>query len=159
MTKEITKAYILQELGEKLGLREFEAEAFRFSEEVVPVYNIEPHLGRWEVGIAQKSITAGPQGYLFFTVPQNEKWYVRGYNIIFMAAGAYKVTGVYIDRRIPTVSYIYLDMVEGQTVSYAKNLPVPAELNPGMRLYVYVDDYTSTADLQLSIDVLKETIR
>ena len=159
MTKEITKANILQEMQDKFKLRELVPETFRFSEEVVPVYSIEQHIQRWEVAVDTASVTAGPLGYLMFYVPEDQNWIIRGYNVIFMAAGAYTVTGVYVNRMVPTGDVVYLDMTAGQTVSYAVNLPVPIKLTPGQRIYVYVDGYTSTADLRLYLDVMKENIR
>jgi len=160
MTKEITKANILQEIEDKFKLRELEAERFAFSELVIPIYDVGNHLIRPRTEYVEKSITSAT-AFLFFTVPQNERWYLRGYNVVFLAAGAYTVTGLYVNRvnRSPSDAYIYLDMVEGQTVSYAKNLPTPVRLNPGDKLSLLIDSYTSTASLRLHIDFTVEEIR
>ena len=160
MTKEITKARILQEIEDKFALREFAPAAFLFDETVVPVYNIEQHLKHWEARYVEVSITSATF-FEFFTVPPTERWLLRGYNVIFMAAGAYKVTGLYIRRQSgdPAGSTIYLDMKEGQTVSYSINLPTPVALEPEDRLAVLIDNYTSTAALRLYIDIQKEEIR
>ena len=157
MTKEITRARILQEIQDKFKLREWEAERFLFSETVIPVYDIEQHVENWHMRYEELSITSAPVAYAFFTVPEDEKWHLRGYNIIFMAEGAYTVTGLYIWRA--GAQFVYLDMLKGQTVSYAVNLPVLAVLNPGDRLSIYVDAYTSTAGLRLYIDYRKEDVR
>ena len=157
MTKEITKAFILQQLEDKFGLRELEPEKFRFGESVVPTYDIGSHVREWDVLYTTKSVTSATF-FTFFEVPQTERWYLRGYNVVFMATGAYKVSGIYLDRGGNTF-IIYLDLKEGQTVSYAVNLPTVAVLNPGNALRILIDDYTSTADLRLYIDVQKETIR
>jgi len=158
MTKEITKAFILQQMQDKFGLRELEPETFRFSEMVIPTYNIEKHLRLNETLFKDVSITSAA-GFTFYTVPSTEKWSLNGYNVVFMASGAYKVTGLYIDRKLSLATSLYLDMTEGQTISYAVNLPKPCELEPGDKIRILVDDYTSTAYLRLYADVLKEEIR
>ena len=159
MTKEITKAYILQQMQDKFKLRDLEPSTFSFLETVIPTYDIEQHLKAWKVKQTDVSITAAPVGYLFYIVPDNEKWVIRGYNVVFMAAGAYTVTGLYIQRGKYAANTIYVDMVQGQTVSYAINPPEPITLEPGDRIYIYIDSYTSTADLRLYIDCQVETVR
>jgi len=157
MTKEITKAIILQQIQDKLKLRELEPGRFTFSEEVIPTYNIEPHIQEQISEIQTVSVTSGPTAYEFFEVPDDERWVLNRYNIVFMAAGAYKVTGMYILRG--SGNAIYLDMIEGQTVSYAVELHNPSVLDAGHKLFVYVDDYTSTANLRVYIDYEREVIR
>ena len=158
MTKEITKARIIQEIADKFQLRELEPEKFSFLESVRPTYDIGQHLTKWVTKYIELPITSGPAGYSFFTIPPNERWTVRGYNVVFMAAGAYTVTGVYV-RRATADDIIYLDMKEGQTVSYAVNLPVPVVVNPNEYIKIYVDAYISTASLRLYIDYKIEEIR
>ena len=159
MTKEITKARILQEIQDKLKLREFEPEVFSFGERVVPVYEIKQHLLTWETIYKQVSITSATI-FMFFTVPDDEKWTLTNYNVIFMAAGAYKVSGLYVSRKTGiNADNCYLDLKEGQTVSYVVNLPQPVMLNAGDQLTILIDDYTSTAALRVYINVTKEKIR
>ena len=158
MTKEITKANILQEIQDKFKLRELMPEKFSFSEMVIPVYDIESHLGKWDTETKTVSITS-IAGFTFFTVPANERWFLRAYQLVFGATGAIKATGVLIINRAGAGDYIYLDMVKGQEVSYVINLPNPVLLNPGNRLQIYIDTYVSTQNLSLIIDVLKEEIR
>ena len=158
MSKEITKAYILQQIQDKFALRELDPETFRFSEMVVPIYDIEEHLKSCNSFSADISITSGPAGFVFFTVPPTERWVLHAYNIVFMAAGAYTVTGLYI-RRAGASEFLYLDMTLGQTVSYSVVLPQPIVLEPQDQLWVYIDSYTSTADLRTLIRASKETIR
>ena len=161
MSKEITKAYILQQLQDKFGLREFEPAKFLFDETVIPVYDIAPHTLYHTARYNIVSVTAGPAGYLVKSVPDTERWTLRGYNVIFMAAGAYKVTGIYITRKLQVIAnaFVYLDMTLGQTVSYAVNLPTPVVLEPGDEISVYIDDYTSTANLRVYIDYTVEELR
>jgi hypothetical protein len=161
MTKEITKTIILQELEDKLKLREWESERFLFSEMVVPTYAIKEHLQYPTADYKQVSIVSGPDAYLFFTVPQNERWFLSTYNIVFMAAGAYTVTGLYINRKKQKTpgSFIYLDMTLGQSVSYMVDLPKPVRLDPGDAIWVYVDSYTISAALRLYIAYTSEEIR
>jgi len=161
MTKEITKAIILQEMQDKLKLRDFDPANFLFDETVVPIYDISKHLRFTTATYETETISSGPTAYLFFTVPDNERWFLNGYNVIFVASGAYTVTGIYLVRQKQQkpASGIYLDMTLGQTVSYAINLPKMITLDPGDKLYVYVDSYTSTADLRLYIDYEMEEIR
>ena len=159
MTKEITKAFILQQIQDKFKLRELAPEIFRFSEEVVPTYDIEQHLMTWEVMSETESITSATS-FGFFTVPQNEQWLLRSYMVIYGMAGAIKGTGLYIAYR-PTVAadMIYLDMKKSQEVSYLINLSVPVILHPGNMLRYMIDTYVSTQDLTIAIDVQKEEIR
>ena len=159
MTKEITKAFILQQMQDKMKLRELEPEIFSFSEMVIPVYNIEQHLQLWRMTFTEKSVTT-TGGLIFFTVPHNERWYLRAYDVVFMGAGAYTVAGVYATRvNSSPYSSVYLDMTAGQTVSYHHDLPNLLPLEPGDCLYINVDGYTSTQDLRLYIDFMREEIR
>ena len=159
MTKEITKAIILQEIRDKFKLREFDPAAFLFDETVVPVYEIKNHLIHGYSDYTTVSIGSAAS-FVFFTVPSDEVWHLLGYNVIFMAAGAYTVAGLYISRNDRTIgAFVYLDLTAAQTVSYAINLPKEVRLTPGDRLLINVDGYTSTADLRLHIDILKEEIR
>ena len=159
MTKEITKAFILQQLEDKLGLRELEPEKFCFSEEVVPIYNIEPHLGHWTLKKATVSVT-GTGLVFFFKVPANERWTLRAYQTIFMT-GAFTTAGVYIDTRFggSSADFMYLDLAAAQNVSYLVNLPVPVVLESGARIFHNIDGYTTTGDLMLTADLLVEEIR
>ena len=158
MTKEITKAIILQQIQDKLKLRELTPERFAFSELVVPTYNIEPHLGEWEVIENTVSITSAAS-FTFFTVPQDEQWLLRSYVVVFGMTGAHKGTGLLINKRPATGGYIYLDLIKGQEVSYLTNLPVCVKLHPLSELKYLIDTYASTQDLLIMIDVLKEKIR
>ena len=159
MTKEITKAYILQQIEDRFGLRELIPEKFSFSEMVQPVYNIDSHLTSWSNLMKEISITSAA-GFQFFAVPDAERWFLGNYNVVFMGAGAIKVTGAYITRRESGfVTPVYLDMTLNQTVSYAVNLPAPIMLEPGDRIYILCDDYTSTQNLRLYVMVRRETLR
>ena len=158
MTKEITKARILQELQDKFGLREYEAENFLFSETVTPTYDIAPHLAKWEIEISLVSITSA-SSFLFFTVPETERWTLRGYLVLYGMTGAHKGSGLFVQFRPGVNEYIYLDLLKAQEVSYIVNLPTPVVLEPGNRLYYMIDSYTSTQNLSINIDVLKEELR
>ena len=155
MTKEITKARILQELENKFKLREFEKDSFLFSETVVPIYNIDPHLVRYRGDSNTVSITSAA-AFEFFKVPEDEIWTLRGYNVIFMT-GTYTIAGVYHKR--PTTAYHYLDLTAAQNVSYAVNLSAPAILDSGDSIWINVDGYTITGNLMMRIDYKEEKIR
>ena len=158
MTKEITRANILQEIQDKFKLREWEAERFLFSETVIPMYDIEPHLLSWEVTATNKTVS-GTGGVLYHTIPDNEKWALNGYDVIFVS-GSYTVAGVYITRKKTGVSnFHYLDLAAAQSISYTKNLNFPIALAPGDKIYINIDGYTSTGSLQLRTDIAKETLR
>ena len=159
MTKEITKAFILQQIEDKFKLRELTPEKFAFSEMVIPTYNIEPHLSVWEAKNSLVSITSAPTTYLFFTVPGNERWTLRGYYLVFYSEGAYKVSGVNVAYRPGAGDNIFLDLKKEQMTSYIVNLPVPVVLDSGNTLSAYVDTYVSTANLKLVIDVKVEELR
>ena len=159
MTKEITKAIILQEIQDKFKLRDFDPAKFLFDETVVPVYDVKHHFENTIMAWEEVSITSA-DSYTFFTVPQTERWHLERYNVIFMGvAGQIKVTGVFVQEPVGASEYIYFDMEEAQTVSYADNLPYPVTLEPGERLRILVDDYTSTQNLRLYIRYLREVIR
>ena len=157
MTKEITKAYILQQMQDKFGLRELIPEVFSFHETVIPTYNVEQHLLTHISKYAEAQVTA--TGALpFFQVPENERWHFDRYDVIFMAAGAYTVAGVFVKRKA-FVDTVYLDLTAAQTVSYHINLPVAQVMDPGDRLKINIDGYTSLANLRLYLDYTKEEIR
>ena len=158
MTKEITKAIILQQIQDKFGMREFAPAAFLFDETVVPVYNVERHLEEMWTKYITRSITS-TGGELFLTVPGTERWHLKRYDVVFMGAGGYTVAGLYVERvnRSPADAYIYIDLEAAQSVSYHKDVDVI--LNPGDAVKISIDGYTSTQDLRLYIDYLREEIR
>ena len=158
MTKEITKAFILQEIQDKFKLRELEPERFRFLEAVRPVYNIEQHLKHREILTTTVSITA-TGGKIICSIPSNERWTLSRYTVVFLVAGAYKVAGVYLVRRNDSSVFCYLDLKKNQTESYAVDLPKDVILEDGDYLMVNIDDYISTANLRIYFDVVKEEIR
>ena len=158
MTKEITKAHILQELGDKFKLREFAPANFLFDETVVPTYEIGGHLQTRTVESNTVSVTAGPMAYAFLHAPSTERWFLHRYNVIFIT-GVYTVAGVMIYRKSAVARYIYVDLEAAQSVSYAVDLKKDVVLDSNDYLYIYVDGYTSTGNLQLRADVTKEIIR
>ena len=156
MTKEITKARIIQEIQDKFKLREMIPEVFAFSETVVPIYDIEQHLTIWETKQSTVSITSA-SAFVFFVVPQNEKWRLRRYNFVFYNEGAYKVSGLYILRGAS--DFLYMDLEKGQTTSYIVQLSQDVILYPGNQVKVLIDTYVSTANLAVKMDVQVEEIR
>ena len=156
MTKEITKARIIQEIQDKFALRELEPEVFSFSERVIPTYNVEQHLLAWTSKYETVQMTSAA-AFEFFEVPENEKWKLRRYDVVFLAAGAYKVTGLYVTRKGST--HVYLDLKKAQTESYHIDLVEPVDLQPGDKIHVLIDDYTSTAGLRVYIDYQIEVVR
>ena len=157
MTKEITKANILQEIYDRFKMRELVPAKFAFDETVVPIYNIAPHLSEWHVETNTVSITSAA-GYTYFTVPANEEWTLRGYYILFLSSGTHTVSGLFISRR-PELESLYLDLEAGHAVSYIVNLPQHVILPPRSMVGLLIDSYTSTYDLTLKLDVKKEIIR
>ena len=157
MTKEITKARVLQEMQDKLLLREFIPEKFLFSETVTPVYNIEQHLEQWWQNYIEASVTGIGIKY-FYAVPEDERWHLKRYDVVFMS-GAFTIAGVYIRRRNrdPSDAYMYLDLTAAQNTSYHHETDVV--LTAGDTLNINVDGYTSTGDLRLYIDYKMEKIR
>ena len=156
MTKEITKAYILQQLQDKFKLRELTPEVFSFLETVVPTYDIGPHLTRAYIVYHTVSITS-MGSKTFFTVPSNEKWHLHGYNVIFMT-GVFTVAGVLV-YQTSAADWFYTDLAPAIAASYAVNLPKTLVLEEGDNIGVNVDGYTSTGDLELRLNVTKEEIR
>ena len=95
MTKEITKAIILQQIQEKFGLRELESEIFRFSEMVIPIYDIGMHVKNWDLQRYREEIT-GNGSLHFITVPDNERWKMRRIIVVAEAGGTYNIAIIYI---------------------------------------------------------------
>ena len=157
MTKEITKAYILQAIQDKFKLRELVPSTFTFSEEVVPVYNVEPHLTRWEIKQKTVNINAAA-AFTFFTVPQDEQWLLRSYQVIYGMTGAIKGTGLYVYRYLSSY-YIYIDLKKGQEVSYLFTPPNPIVIQSLSTLSYAIDTYVSSQNLTISIDVQVEVLR
>ena len=159
MTKEITKAFILQEMQDKFKLRDLVPEIFRFSEEVVPVYNIEQHIEHWKARYVTVSIT-GAGAIAVYSAPSSERVTLWRYDVIFMAVGAYTVSGIYTRRAAdPAINFCYLDLGSAKSASYHIELSQPVVLEPGDSLYVNVDGFTSPADLRLYFDYKREELR
>ena len=158
MTKEITKAYIIQQIEDRFKLRELVPEKFSFSEMVVPTYDIREHL-RTAIVTAKTLSISETGGVEYFKIPSNEEWHLNGYNVIFTGAGAITVAGVYITRTYHSAYFLYLDLTAAQTVSYVVDLPKPVILHSGDTININIDGYTSTQGLYLYIDVVKEEIR
>ena len=159
MTKEITKAFILQQIEDKFKLRELVPQKFTFGEEVCPVYNIEDHLKEFIANYKEHSITA-TGAHVFFTVPPSQRWRLNRYDVVFMAAGAYTVAGLYVSRAIyGPLKSVYVDLTAGQTTSYHITPPIPIALHSGDAIGINIDGYTSTANLRLYIDYDMEEVR
>ena len=157
MTKEITKSIVMQEMQDRLALREFDSAKFLFDETVVPVYNIEQHLEEWWVEFKTLPITAlGARS--FFNIPEDERWTLKRYDVVFMS-GVFTIAGVYITRlhTIGAGGSMYLDLTAAQNVSYHEETDVV--LTRGDSISMNVDGYTSTGDLRLYIDYRREKIR
>ena len=157
MTKEITKAFILQQIQDKFGMREFETAKFLFDETVVPVYDIGHHLRNCEARHCVTSV-ASAAAKILATVPDNERWFINGYTSVFVG-GAYTVAGVYVTRKDTPTIFVYLDLAAAQSISYTINLPKVLRMDPGDALYVNVDGYTSAGQFHLELDYEVEEIR
>ena len=159
MSKEITKAHIIQEIEDKFKMRDFESAPFLFDETVIPTYEISPHLETRTIKSKTLSITSATF-FEFFIVPADERWIFANYNLTFYNIGAYKVTGLFVTRTSSGAgAYIYLDQTAGQTGSYAVHLNTPVTVDPGDKLSVLIDTYVSTANLRLGVDVQLAKIR
>jgi len=158
MTKEITKAIILQQLQDKLGLREYEVAPFLLSETVIPIYEISPHFKHRKIEYASRTVTA-TGNVVFFTVPHNERWTLQRYDVIFMGAGAITAAGATIRRLDGLPDIVYLDLTAAQTISYHVSVSPGVVLDHGDVIGIYVDGYTSTQALRLYIDYEVEEIR
>ena len=161
MTKEITKAHILQQIQDKFSLREFEAAKFLFSETVLPIYDMGRHLyEQWQKHVTESVTEMGT--VLFYSVPDDEQWTLSRYDVVFMT-GAYTIAGIYIVRpvahRNPGSAYIYLDLAAAQNTSYHVELHHPVVLEPHSFIYASIDGYTTTGDLRLYIDYMMEKMR
>ena len=158
MTKEITKANILQEMQDKFKLRDFDPAKFLFNEMVIPTYNIAQHLEHWKIEYSAVTVT-GTGNVLFYTVPSNEKWILHRYDVVFVGVNTCTIAGANIRRLDGTPDSVYLDLTAGQTLSYHKDVQVPATLVAGDRLYINFDGFTSNQVVRLYIDYMMEEIR
>ena len=159
MTKEITKAIILQEIQNKFKLRELEPAKFLFDETVVPVYDIGRHVHSWWQ--SYKTVTINGTGPLSIkAVPPTEHWHLARYDVVFMT-GAYTIAGIYIKRKNQAApdSFIYLDLKAAQSVSYHIDLVKDVVLEPGDEIMVNVDGYTTTGAFRFYYDYRMEEIR
>jgi hypothetical protein len=158
MSKEITKAYILQEMQDKFKMRELEPEVFSFSEKVVPIYNIESHLATREIMQKDLSIT-GIGAVTYFTVPSNERWRLKAYSFVFLGISSFTIAGGFFQRGPGANDYMYMDLTPAQTVSYLVVNSPHVIIDPGDQIKVNIDGYTSPASLRMLVDVEKEEIR
>ena len=160
MTKEITKAIVLQRMEDKLKLREFAAAKFLLDETVVPVYDIQQNLELWRSYYMSTGVITGTGPIPFTTVPDDERWRLRAYSVTFIS-GAITIAGVYVLRKTSrdAADFSYLDLTAAQSVSYLVTLPEAVVLEPGDKIYANVDGYTSNAVLRLNYDYMMETIR
>ena len=158
MTKEITKAFVLQEMQDKLGLREWIPEKFLFSENVIPTYNIEQHLQFWGSYWHQMTVTE-TGGVNITRVPADERWKLRAYTVTFIS-GSYTVAGVYIVRETrKSGDMSYLDLTAAQSTAYLRTLPESVILEHNDYLYVCIDGYTVSGDIRVDLDFMREKIR
>jgi len=160
MTKEITKAIILQRLVERFGLREFTPSKFLLDETVIPTFDIQHALGNWRSSYSNTPTITGTGPVLVCGVPDHEKWHLRAYTVTFVS-GSVTIAGLYIKRidcRSAT-DFSYLDLTAAQSVAYLRTLPEMVTVEPGDMLYLNVDGYTSDAVLRVDYDYKMEEIR
>ena len=156
MTKEITKAFILQEIQDKFRLRDLKPAKFEFSETVIPVYDVAQHLIKRSISRMNIAITElGAMTIL--TVPDNMRYTIFGYTVVFVS-GDYTVAGCYIERGDPTL-FVYLDLTAARAVSYTVDLPKPVILESGHKMRINIDGYTSSGTMYVYTDRVKEEIR
>jgi len=160
MTKEITKAIILQELQDKFQLRDFDPAKFLFDETVIPTYEITPHLTHTTAKMVDHVFT-GIGGFVFITLPSDEKWIVTGYTVVFVTTGNLTLSGVFIARkaRVGGSTFTYLDLTAGIAASYTHYLATPLRLDPGDAIGVNCDGYTTDTTIQLYVDYTMEEMR
>ena len=158
MTKEITKAFILQQMQDKFALRELTPEVFAFSETVVPIYNIEQHLEKWTGRFVDRTVNS-ITGVPFYLVPGDEKWTLWRYDVVFVS-GVYTLAGAYTQRASDVAAnFCYLDLGVAKTISYHIELSHPLVLMPGDQFFIAVDGYTSSGTLRVYVDYMKEELR
>ena len=108
MSKEITKANILQEIQNKFKLRDFEPEKFLFSEIVTPTYDIGDHVKHWESERFREQITANGVAVMC-TVPDNERWRIRKVDVINEAGANYLINQVLFYGSATKNQYLYFN--------------------------------------------------
>ena len=108
MSKEITKASILQEIQNKFKLRDFEPEKFLFSEMVTPTYDIGDHVKHWESERCREQITANGVT-IMCTVPENERWRVRKIDVINEGGANFKINQVFFYGSATKLQYLYFN--------------------------------------------------
>lgn len=155
---EITKSIILQQLQDKFALREWIPERFSFLETVIPVYQIEQHLREWITADSGAISISSTTDFMTFTVPANERWYIRTYTGIF-ATGNYNIGAVKLNRANSDTT-MYLEIEEHLNgLSWVHEFPVPLVVVAGDKLVVTCSGHTTTGNFKLYIDYDKEMVR
>jgi len=160
MTKEITKTILLQRLVDRFGLREFTPSKFLLDETVIPTFDVHSDLEHWQSYYMNTGTITGIGAQSIIIVPDTVRWHLRAYSVTFVS-GSVTVAGVYIKRKDSrdATDFSYLDLTAAQSTAYLRTLPEAVTLEPGDRLLVNIDGYTSDAVLRIDYDYMLEEIR
>ena len=164
MTKEITKAILLQELKDKFELRDFEAARFLFDETVVPTYDIGEHVKLWESARSRIAIAANGSTH-FFRVEMDERWSVRKIDVFNETGGNFDITQVYLYTDVNTNQFLFHDTVAPIANGTVTMFDLPQDIrmeraNGGLE-FLYLTVANFVAGGYVTVHMLKEveTIR
>ena len=141
MTKEITKANILQEIQDKFGLREWEATKFLFNETVMPIYDIDQHVRKW-VCIRGRKPIAGNGAVSFFSVPPVERWHVRRLSVFHETGANFDIDQVFFYRGATECQYVFYDTTSPLTSGTVKIFEFPQDIPM---------EYGELADIRINV--------
>ena len=157
MTKEITKASILQEIQNKFGLRDFESERFLFGELVTPIYDIAPHVRNWVTERYRSSVTGnGPVQILY--VPADTEYRIRRVSVLHETGANFDIDQVFLEGVGNAVQYLFYDTVAPITSGTVKLFEPTQDIpmRKGDLIYMWFNVSNYVAGGFVSVHVLKE---
>jgi len=162
MTKEITKANIIQEIQNKFQLREFTPAQFLFDETVVPTYDMGQHVKAWDMSRGRVAVSAN--GTLIpYAVPETEQWRIRRLSLINETGGNFDVDQIFTYHpSVPTaITYVFYNTASPIGTGTVKIFEFPQDIpmSPGEHVMINISNYVGAG--YVSVHMLKEveTIR
>lgn len=144
----------MQELVEKFELQQYEKSPFLFGETIIPTYDIGKHLEKWVAKDSGQSIT-GVGYYVFYTVPNSERWHIRNITVAG-ASGSHTFSTIVYQQAGGYWMNLYHT---ADSVHVILNLSQDLVIEPQSILQIYFDGYTSTSTCHMYLNTKVEKIR
>ena len=162
MTKEITKANILQEIQNKFGLRDFEPERFLFGEFVTPVYDIEHHVKTWTT-IRYRTQVTGNGAVAILLVPGNKEYNIRRVNVLHETGANFDIDQVFFDGQSNAVQYLFYDtaapITSGTVKIFALTQDIIMSKNDLKAFYYNVSNFVAGGYVSVHVTLEDVTVR